>query len=113
MLPVPYQRRVPPPVSGLLSSVTMTSILGYLCRRSTVPERVLTVELDREEDGRFIAEIPDLPGVMAYGATSDAAIQRVAALAFRVIADQLESEEVQAKPDMTFHLHTRECLAGR
>lgn len=44
------------------------------------------IELDREVDGRWIAEIPKLPGVMAYGRTRAEAIKRVRALALRVLA---------------------------
>ena len=103
----------PPAASGLLSTIDMSSILHYFRRHSSTAEQVLTVELEREVDGRYIAEIPDMPGVMTYGATEGEAIQKVAALAFRVFADQLESDEVQARREMTFHLQTRECLAGR
>ena len=53
----------------------------------------MRIEVEREEDGRWIAEIPDLPGVMAYGHTRDAAISRVEALALRVLADRLEQGE--------------------
>jgi predicted RNase H-like HicB family nuclease len=48
-----------------------------------------TIEFDREDDGRWIAEIHDLPGVMAYGATRDEAEAAVEALALRVIADRI------------------------
>jgi predicted RNase H-like HicB family nuclease len=47
-----------------------------------------TVEIDREDDGRFIADIPALPGVLAYGATREEAIVNVRALAVQVIADR-------------------------
>jgi len=50
------------------------------------------IELDREEDGRWIAEIASLPGVMAYGRTKPEAVARVKALALRVLADQVEKE---------------------
>lgn len=50
----------------------------------------LAVEFDREEDGRWIAEIPKLPGVMAYGNTKQAALRRVYAIALRTLADKLE-----------------------
>jgi predicted RNase H-like HicB family nuclease len=50
----------------------------------------LAVEFDREEDGRWIAEIPKLPGVMAYGATKRDALQRMYAIALRTIADRVE-----------------------
>jgi predicted RNase H-like HicB family nuclease len=49
------------------------------------------IDTDREEDGRWIAEIPELPGVMAYGTTRDDAIRSVEALALRVLADKLTS----------------------
>ena len=53
----------------------------------------LTLELDREEDGRYLAEVPDLPGVLAYGATREEAVARAQALALRVLADRLEHGE--------------------
>lgn len=53
----------------------------------------LTLEIDREEDGRYIAEVPDLPGVLAYGATEAEATARAQALALRVLADRLEHGE--------------------
>ena len=51
------------------------------------------IELEREEDGRWIAEVPDLPGVMTYGKNRDDAIALVQALALRVLADRLEHGE--------------------
>jgi len=53
----------------------------------------LTLETDRETDGRFIAEVRDLPGVLAYGATEEEAVARAQALALRVLADRLEHGE--------------------
>ncbi len=53
----------------------------------------LPIELDREEDGRWIAEVPTLPGVMAYGRNREEAIARAEALALRVLADRLEHGE--------------------
>ena len=58
----------------------------------------LTVETEREEDGRWIADVPDLPGVLAYGESRDQAIARAEALALRVLADRLEHAE--AGPDL-------------
>jgi predicted RNase H-like HicB family nuclease len=55
------------------------------------------IEFEREDDGRWIAEIPELPGVMAYGATQAEAEAAVEALALRVIADRIESEKVGQK----------------
>lgn len=54
------------------------------------------VELEREEDGRWIADVPDLPGVMVYGATKEEALRAVEALALRVLADRLEHGELDA-----------------
>jgi predicted RNase H-like HicB family nuclease len=53
----------------------------------------LTVEVDREEDGRWIAEVPQLRGALAYGKTREEAIAGVQALALRVIAERLEHGE--------------------
>jgi predicted RNase H-like HicB family nuclease len=53
----------------------------------------LRIELDREEDGRWIAEVADVPGAVTYGDTRDEAISRAEALAFRVVADRLENGE--------------------
>ena len=57
----------------------------------------LTIKTDREEDGRWIAEVPELPGVLAYGATKEEAMAKAEALALRVLAEQLDSGE--AKPE--------------
>ncbi len=54
------------------------------------------IEFEREEDGRWIAEIPDLPGVMVYGATRDEAQSKVEALALKVIADRIENQGTRA-----------------
>ena len=53
----------------------------------------MTIETEIEEDGRWIAEVPALPGTLAYGATREEAIRHVQALALRVMADRLEHEE--------------------
>jgi predicted RNase H-like HicB family nuclease len=54
---------------------------------------MFTVEVEPEIDGRWIAEVVELPGVLAYGATQDEAIALVQALALRVVADRLENAE--------------------
>jgi predicted RNase H-like HicB family nuclease len=56
----------------------------------------LSIEIEPEDDGRWIAEIPLLPGVLAYGATPDEASARAEILALRVLAERLEHGE--AKP---------------
>lgn len=53
----------------------------------------MNIEVELEEDGRWIAEVPDLPGVMAYGQNQKDAISKVEVLALRVIADRLEHGE--------------------
>lgn len=56
-------------------------------------DMILTIELDREEDGRWIAEVLEIPGVLAYGETSEQAKSKAQALALRVLADRLEHGE--------------------
>ena len=55
-----------------------------------------SVEFDREADGRWIAEVPDLPGVMCYGASREDALAKVEALALRHLADLIEHGEASA-----------------
>ncbi len=50
-----------------------------------------TVKLDRETDGRWIAEIPALPGAMCYGLSKEEASRKVEALALRILADRIEN----------------------
>jgi predicted RNase H-like HicB family nuclease len=61
------------------------------------PTEVLAMDFeitfDREEDGRWIAEIKSLPGVLVYGATKAEAQSKVVALALRVVADRLEADQ--------------------
>jgi predicted RNase H-like HicB family nuclease len=51
------------------------------------------VETEREQDGRWLAEVPELPGVLAYGTSESEAQAKVQALALRVVADRLEHGE--------------------
>jgi predicted RNase H-like HicB family nuclease len=53
----------------------------------------VTVEVEREDDGRWVGEVPELPGVLAYGATPEEAITRERELALRVLADRREHGE--------------------
>ena len=59
----------------------------------------LAIETERETDGRWLAEVPELPGTMVYGQTREEAITRVEAMALRVMADRLEHGE--AIPEVT------------
>jgi predicted RNase H-like HicB family nuclease len=52
-----------------------------------------TVDIEREDDGRWIGEVPELPGVLVYGAGREEAVAKAKALAFRVLADRLEHGE--------------------
>lgn len=54
---------------------------------------MIRIEISREDDGRWIAEVPDLPGVLVYGADEADARKKAEALAFRVIADRIEHGE--------------------
>lgn len=51
------------------------------------------VEVEQEDDGRWIAEVPELPGVMAYGSTRDEAVRNAQVLTLRVLAERLEHGE--------------------
>jgi predicted RNase H-like HicB family nuclease len=62
----------------------------------------LTVNLDREDDGRWLAEISELPGVLAYGQTKDDAIAKVKSLSLRVLADRIEHGEPVPEMDELF-----------
>jgi predicted RNase H-like HicB family nuclease len=54
------------------------------------------IECEPELDGRWIAEVPELPGVLAYGDSSDEAMAKAQILALRVLADRLEQHETRA-----------------
>jgi predicted RNase H-like HicB family nuclease len=57
----------------------------------------LRVEIEREEDGRWLAEVVDLPGVLVYQSDPQSAIRAVRALALRVLADKIEHGELDAQ----------------
>ena len=58
----------------------------------------IRVEVEREEDGRILASVPDLPGVMAYGANESEAIRKVKTIALQVLADMIEGGEEVPEP---------------
>lgn len=62
----------------------------------------MNIELELEEDGRWIAEVVDLPGVLTYGKTREEAISKVKALALRVLADRVEHGEELSELDKVF-----------
>jgi predicted RNase H-like HicB family nuclease len=62
----------------------------------------LIIEIDQEEDGRWIAEIPEIPGAMTYGQTSQQAVISVKSLALRILADRLEHGESIPEMEQVF-----------
>lgn len=64
--------------------------------------RKYTIETEQETDGRWFAEVLEMPGVMTYGKTPEEAQAHVEALALRVLADELESQKVRAKELVSF-----------
>lgn len=73
---------------------TASDSWARLAKMNGGPEIRFEIETDREDDGRWIAEIPSLPGVMAYGSDRNKAIAAAEALALRVVADRLEHGEL-------------------
>ena len=64
----------------------------------------MKVEVEREQDGRWIAEVPVISGAMAYGATRDEAVSKVEALVLRILADRLEHGEPSPEVSEVFSL---------
>jgi predicted RNase H-like HicB family nuclease len=64
-----------------------------------------TVEIEREDDGRWLCEVTDLPGVLAYGQSRDEAVTKTKALAFRVLAGRLEHGEDVPELEGVFAVH--------
>jgi len=62
------------------------------------------VEVDQEVDGRWIAEVPELPGVLAYGQTREEAVRRAQARSLRVLAERLENGESPPQMDNVFSI---------
>jgi predicted RNase H-like HicB family nuclease len=62
----------------------------------------MRIDIEREDDGRWIAEVPDMPGVMVYGTTRQDASAKAEALALRVMADRLDHGEAVPELDELF-----------
>jgi predicted RNase H-like HicB family nuclease len=77
--------------AGRLRALLRSQVQWYIARVT------FTIEIEREDDGRWLAEVPDLPGAMTYGQSRDEAVARVQALALRVIAERLEHGEAPAE----------------
>jgi len=65
-----------------------------------------TVEIEQETDGRWIAEIPQIPGAMSYGASREEAVARVEALGLRVLAERIEQGEISPEIEQVFSVAT-------
>jgi predicted RNase H-like HicB family nuclease len=64
------------------------------------------VETEQETDGRWIAEIPQIPGAMAYGSSREEAVARAEALGLRVLAERIEQGESSPEIDQVFSVAT-------
>jgi predicted RNase H-like HicB family nuclease len=73
-----------------------------LTESSASSEVTFTVETEQEADGRWIAEIPQIPGAMSYGSTRNEAIARVEALGLRVLAERIEQGESSPEIQQVF-----------
>jgi predicted RNase H-like HicB family nuclease len=62
----------------------------------------MTIEIEQEVDGRWIAEVPELPGVLVYGQTRQEAVERIQALSLRVLADRLDHGEAVPELNSVF-----------
>lgn len=60
----------------------------------------VTIETEREDDGRWIAEVQEIPGAMFYGSTTDEAVAKVQALALRAVTERLEQDECNRRNSM-------------
>lgn len=62
----------------------------------------MRIELETEVDGRFIAEVPNIPGALAYGDTAEEAIRKVESLVLRILADRIDAGEESAELSEVF-----------
>lgn len=85
---------LPSPAQVPVRGVARVSLLTDPARQMR-----LTIETEREDDGRWIAEVIELPGVMAYGESREDATRRAKALALRVVAERLEQGEPSPRPN--------------
>ncbi len=66
----------------------------------------MRVEVETEVDGRFIAEVPDIPGALAYGDTADEAVRKVESLVLRILADRIDAGEESEELANVFTIST-------
>lgn len=65
----------------------------YRLDKGKLDAHPLRIEVEREDDGRMLASVPELPGVMAYGATQEEAIRKAKTIALQILADMIENGE--------------------
>lgn len=83
-----------------IQCVGLTVDLAVYCDR--IGDMKYVIKLEKEEDGRWIAGIESLPGVLAYGKTEKEAISRAEALALRVVAERIENGELDLSFSLSF-----------
>ena len=101
MPPAALRLRCPLVPAGRRSTDTLgvAQSQGVELASSTWREIVeFTIECEREDDGRWLAEVPQLPGVLSYGPSPDEAMVKAEVLALRVLAERLEHGESRAHP---------------
>jgi predicted RNase H-like HicB family nuclease len=93
------RRRAHSRSGGLRHGTPLVGCSALLARRLGwyIAPMTFMIEIEREDDGRWLVEVPDLPGALAYGHSRDEAVARVQALALRVIAERLEHREAPAE----------------
>jgi predicted RNase H-like HicB family nuclease len=74
------------------------------CEYAAEESAMYAVEVEQEDDGRWIAEVPELPGVLAYGKTREEAVRRAQALSLRVLAERLENGEPLPQVENVFSI---------
>src|SRR3989338_5114771 len=84
------QQNYPEPSRRVSSRLCYNRDMAKIGKQSKTQLTSFAVEFDREDDGRWIAEIPKLPGVMAYGLTKKEALRKVYAITLRTLADGIE-----------------------
>jgi len=92
---------------GVAGSAARVYALFVSAAIGEAAELDFTVELEKEADGRWIAEVLELPGVLAYGDAQEDAVAKAQALALRVVADRLEHGEAQATLPFVSRPHER------
>jgi predicted RNase H-like HicB family nuclease len=86
------------PLSGFFQNRAAGAIVVCWSSGGREPLTTFKIEIEREDDGRWLAEVVELPGILAYGDTEQAVVSKVQALALSVIAERLEHGETRPEP---------------